>query len=162
MFKVYDSMDWGVCIHPWNHPQSQDNEQICVLQSFLSYPFPPSSLHPHPQTDFSVIIDECASHRILYKQTHTVCILCLSCSAWKILNAVIIVHSTVLLSPAHMDYKSTCWWTFVFFFQLLTITNKAALKFWVRSLYEHMLSFLLGKHLGREWRVRMVGLCLAF
>ena len=129
MFKMHDSMDGGVCIHPWNHPPSQDNEQICVLQSFPSYPFPPSSLHPHLQTDFSVIIDECASHRILCKQTHTVCILCLSCSAWKIINAAIIVHSTVLLSPTHMDCKSTCWWTFVFFFSFWLLQIKLLWSF---------------------------------
>lgn len=91
-------MNFGVCTHPQNHVHSQDNERDCFPQSFLSH------LSPNPQTDLlSVITDECAFHRILYKQNITVYILSLSpfFQHKKIISAVAIVHSIILLSPSY-------------------------------------------------------------
>ena len=70
MFKVYDSMDWGyVYTHEIIPRVKTMNRSVSPKVSLVIHS--PSSLHPHPQRDFSVIIDECASHRILYKQTHS-------------------------------------------------------------------------------------------
>lgn len=58
-------------------------------------------------------------------------------------------------------YSLTCWWTFGLF-PFLAIRTKLLRTFGYKSLYKHMLSFLVTKYLGVEWLGHMVSVRLAF
>lgn len=131
-------MTYDMCIHPWSHHHNQE-------WTHQSLPNTSALLGPHAPLSRQPLIASCRNKsvcisRILYKLNHTertlfsfwlpFSIITLSSSmVW----CVSILHSFLLLTGVLWHgYAKLCssillLITFGFFFQLLTITNKAAM-----------------------------------
>lgn len=105
-------MDLNICIHPRSHHHSQDNEQLCHLQSFFislfSLSLPPL---PHlPQT----IIPRLTSIfcRILYKQNRIVCMFGAG-RGWILSLSIIILRFIPICCGYNSSFLSVTKWYYI-------------------------------------------------